>query len=339
MNLNQDKIQNIVAKSIDKSKFFSNVVSINKGGETQTFAAGNIQSDSPYFIASITKLYTASVILRLKDEGKICLNDLISKYLSPEIINKIHIYKGVDYSGQITVKHLLSHTSGLPDYFEQKRSTGLSIKDELFRGNDIKLSFDDAIKISKELSSKFEPGKKGKAFYSDTNYQLLGKIIENITQNSIEQAFITYIFEPLDFKATYLFTDITDTKPADFYYKNQILKLPKIMSSFGPDGGIVSTAHENVIFLRAYFDGKLFKKDNFALITDWNKIFFPFKYGLGLTRFKFIGAFELLGHSGASGSFAYYCPKKDTYIAGTLNQAAYNSAAIKMILKILKTVK
>jgi D-alanyl-D-alanine carboxypeptidase len=339
MTINEVSINNIVEKHVDNKRFFSTLVCVSKGSETKTFAAGNIQTDSQYFIASITKLYTTSVILKLKDEGRLELNDNISKYISSDILDNIHVYKDIDYSNNITIKHLLSHTSGLPDYFEQKRSNGLSLKDELFKGNDLKLSFNDAIKISKDLPPKFPPGKKGKAFYSDTNFQLLGRIIEIISQQTIELAFINYIFTPLELKSTYLYTDITDTKPVDFYNKNEILKLPKIMSSFGPDGAIVSTAKESMIFLKAFFNGKLFSKDNFSMMKDWNTIFFPFKYGLGLTRFKFIGTYELIGHSGASGSFAYYCPKKDAYIAGTTNQAAKPSAPFQLMLKILKTLK
>jgi D-alanyl-D-alanine carboxypeptidase len=338
MIIRDEKIRKIIERSVDNRKIFAALVCLSKGEETKTFAAGNVSTESQYFVASIAKLYTTSVVLKLNDSGKLGLDDKISKYISPDILDNLHCYKGHDYSWDITIKHLLSNTSGLPDYFEQKGRNGLSIKDQLFKGNDLKLDFEDIIKISKELSPQFQPGKKGKAFYSDTNFQLLGKIIETVTQNSIEEAYRKFIYLPLDLKKTYLYSDITDNKPADFYNKTQILKIPEIMSSFRSDGGIVATAEENMFFLKAFFEGKLFSKENFAIMMNWNRIFFPFKYGLGLARFKFFGTYELIGHMGASGSFAYFCPKKDAYITGTINQVANPGAPYTLILKVLKTL-
>ncbi len=108
------------------------------------------------------------------------------------------------------------------------------------------------------LKPKFKPGQKGKVYYSDTNYQLLGKIIESITGMSMSDVFRTYIFNELQLTKTYVFEDVNDVKPVPLYYKENEINLPNYMASVTTEGGIVSTAKETMIFLRAFFRGRFF---------------------------------------------------------------------------------
>ena len=136
--------------------------------------------DTPIYIASITKLYTATVIMQLYEKGLLSLDDSMSKYLPDELIKGIHVYNGKDYSYEITIKQLLSHTSGIADYYLEKPKGGKSCF-ELFLEHPEKLwTVDDTIKrVRDELNPNFIPGTK--TSYSDTNFQLLGKIVESIT--------------------------------------------------------------------------------------------------------------------------------------------------------------
>jgi len=336
--ISSKKIQTILNKAVDNKKIFGATICLSKDEVTSCFASGNMSPDRIYFTASVTKLYTASIILILKDTGKLMLDDKITNILPKEVMAGIHVWKGKEYSDSVTIRHLLSNTSGIADYFEQKKKSGRSIMDELISGADIKMEFNDMISIAKSMMPKFPPGKKGKAFYSDTGFQLLGKIIEIKTGMTLQKAYKTYIFDPLNLKRSYLYSDISDGAPAAIYYKNNILWMPKMMASFGADGGLVATAEENMVFLKAFFEGKLFSIKNFNEMKSWNRIFFPFKYGMALALFKFPGTYELIGHPGATGSFAYYCPKKKTYITGTINQVARPGLPYKLIMKILKTV-
>lgn len=74
--------------------------------------------DTPfYYYTSVTKLYTATAVMQLWERGRLDLDAAISAYLPPEHTGGLHRLGGVDRSAAITVRHLLSHTSGLPDYF------------------------------------------------------------------------------------------------------------------------------------------------------------------------------------------------------------------------------
>jgi CubicO group peptidase (beta-lactamase class C family) len=105
---------------------------------------------------------------------------------------------------------------------------------------------------------RFAPGTPGKALYSDTNYQLLGHILTHVTGQPIAALCRQHICEPLGLQHTYLYTDPTDTTPVPLRYRGAVLQVPQAMASFGPDGGVVSTATEQLRFIRAFYGGALF---------------------------------------------------------------------------------
>jgi len=337
------KINKLLDNTVDNKNIFGISLCVYSGKNDFSFCgnAGNLQSDSQYFIASTTKLFVSAMILKMNSEGLLDLNDPISKHLSPSIMKELHIYKGTDYSNKITIRHLLSQTSGLPDYFEDKKENGNSLVQEITEGNDQSWSFEDVINMTKNMIPLFKPGQKNKAHYSDSNYQLLGQIIENIIKEDFATALDTMIISPLKLAKTYLYSDANDNKPAAIFYKNKPMKIPLAMISFKADGGIVSTSEEMMIFLKAFFQGKLFPAKYLNEMKHWKRVMFPLEYGTGIMRFKLPRIFspfkktsEFIGHSGLSGAIAFYNPDKDLYFTGTVNQAANPGSSFKLMLKI-----
>ena len=337
-------LQQVLTKIVDRKRIFGVSASIENGDGSLAFigSAGNLDKESQYFIASTTKLYISAITLRLREQGRLSLDDPISRYIDGQVLDKLLIFKGLDYSSQITIRQLLAHTSGLPDYFQQKKKSGKSLQDELTSGIDQYWSFEQVIDEVKKMKPQFKPGEKGQALYSDTNYQLLGRIIESITSKQTATILKEYIFEPLGLKRTYLYENSKDTVPATMYFKQNPLPIPLAMTSFGPDGGIVSTSGELMIFIRAFFNGQLFPIEYFGEMKQWNKIFFPLEYGIGLARFKLPRVFspfkalpELLGHSGLSGAFAFYSPEKDVFLTGTVNQINNPDLSYRLMLQLL----
>lgn len=343
--MNMEKCEKILDTTVDGKNIFGSVVTVRTADDEWTGARGNIAADTQYFIASTTKLYLTAILLQLREKQLLQFSDTIATHLPEEVVNGLHIYKGTDYSRELTIEHLMSHTSGLPDYFEDKNEDGKSLLRSLTEGNDQAWSFEDVLRMSKNMKPLFCPGKKGKAHYSDTNYQLLEKIIERVTGKDMAVALNEMIFTPLQLTHTYLYTNPADTSPIDIYYKDQALHIPKAMSSFRGDGGIVSTAKESMIFLQAFFSGKLFSADILPHLYQWNKIMFPLEYGTGIMRFRLPKPFSfissippLIGHSGLSGAFAFYAPEKNVYVAGTVNQIHKPGRSFTLMSKILQTV-
>ncbi len=333
--------QSVLDKTIDGKKVFGTSFIIKKDKMVWQGSSGDLSKNQPYFIASTTKLFTTAIILKLKSLGKLGLEDKINNYLENEIVKGLHIFKGKEYSNELTIKHLLSHTSGLPDYFQGQGINGKSLENEITAGNDTYWTFEESIERTKSMKALFVPGAKNKANYSDANFQLLGKIIENITHISYSENCKIHIFEPLGLINTYVYLDSSDKTPMTLYYKRNILDIPKAMTSFGPDGGIVSTSSDMLVFIEAFFSGVLFPHAYISELQKWNKIFFPMKSGVGIHLFKLPWIFNptgavpyFIGHSGLSGALAFYSPKENLYVVGTVNQVAYPDISFKTMIKL-----
>lgn len=299
-----------------------------------------------YFIASTTKLYVTALIMQLRHEGRIDIDAPAAILLDPAIMAGIHVLRGVDASARITVRELLSHTSGLADYFEQRRSDGSNqLADALAR--DVAWTFEDVLRIVKEqLTPRFPPSTPGKAFYSDTNYQLLGAVIEAVTGQSYEEALQQRILAPLGLADTYPFTRSTldryDQVSAMLYDRQRVV-IPQAMASVRADGGIVSTNRDGLRFVQAFMTGELFPQTYLDEMQQrWNRIFQPLEYGVGLMRFALPRIFTLgrrvppmVGHSGASGAVLFYVPELDLYVAGTVNQIKKRSLSYNVMTRLV----
>jgi len=339
-NINQ-QLQALIDKEYRKSNTHSVFLGVQSGDGQIDFkgTAGEATPDSPYFIASITKMFTASVVMQLVDEGRLDLDAPIQQYLSHLQLDGIHVYKGVDYSKQLKVYQLIHQTSGLADYYEDE------FVEDFKNNRDRAYTLNDVLIMVRNTQPANMPD-SGKSYYSDTNYQLLGAIIESITDYPLAQVFQNRIFEPLQLNDTYVFDHtLQRSEPIPLYNKDQRLDIPLAMSSMASDGGIVSTLSDSTRFLKGYFAGELFDRNHFKRMYQWNALFFPMQYGYGLMRFKiprwmnlFRETPELIGHSGSSGSFAFYAPDKDLYIAGTFNQIDKPARPFNFMLKIISTI-
>lgn len=341
----EKSLQALLDKVVDGKKVFGTSFAFKKDTETWQGASGNLTTDRPYFIASTTKLFTTAIIMKLRAEGKLSLEDKISKYIDASILSGLHFYKGKDYSQELTIRHLLSHTSGLPDYFQDKGASGKSLENELMAGNDQFWTFEESIDRSKKMSPLFVPGTKGKAKYSDANFQLLGKIIETITDKSYAENCQDRIIQPLSLTKTYLYQDATDEKPKMLYHKSKELKIPKAMTSFGTNGGMVSVSADMLVFIEAFFTGKLFPLSYIDELQEWNRIFPPMRAGVGIHLFKLPWIFDptgaipyFIGHSGLSGALAFYSPKENIYIAGTVNQTAHPDISYRTMISLTQRI-
>ncbi len=348
-----DSFLNEVAQKMLRNRSVYGAILCVESGDSSlswTGGVGNLKVDDRYFIASVTKLYITTLMLILRDQKKLAFTDAIYPYFPEELISGIHVLEGMDYTKDITIAHLLSNTSGIPDYFYYDKPKGEAAND-LSMGKDEPWPLDKAIKRAKTLKPKFKPGQKGKVNYSDTNFQLLGGIIERVTGKVLKDVMDEYLFQPLGLKNTYAYHDINDTSPVPFYHRKEVLHAPNYMASVTAEGGIVSTAKECMIFLKAFFNGFFFSAEVLdELKKDWRMIYFPgqFFFGLGLEKLwtpRFISPFrpitEILGFWGQTGAFAFYNPDTDLYFTGTVNQASGfgHSAAFSAMLKIIKNKK
>ena len=293
------------------------------GSMCKTQGYGGKNQDSPLLMASITKLFTTATVLMLMEGGRLQLEDKLSRYLSAETLDGLHVYKGKEYSQELEIYDLLFQSSGLPDYL----SEGRQVKQQMER-EDFYYSFDQLLEMTKSLTAHFRPRTAG-AHYTNINFDILGRIIETVTDRPVADVYRSMIFEPLGLDHTYLVASEADFVPAIYVDEKRVAR-PNAIRSFGASGGGVTTARELMIFLKAFFNNQLFKQESFALLKEYRKLqasMRPVRYGgghmkiaLGTIDTFFMGKGSLLGHVGTTGSFAFYHPENDLFLVGDLNQ-------------------
>lgn len=359
-NLNQE-MEYLVSNLVAKDKSIKNcVLAVMKGdGSFSWSGAAGIASqdnqipmtkDTPIYIASITKLYTATAIMRLYEKGALSLDDPMAKYLPEGLIQDIHVYKGKDYSHEITIKQLLSHTSGIADYYSEKPKGGKSLFALFLEEPNRAWTVDETIeRARKDLKPNFPPGTD--TSYSDTNFQLLGKIIEAVTGKPLDIVYNDFFFRPLGLKHTWLIgrsqPQVTSSvQPADVFYKDMNITKTRANGAYWADGGIVSTAEEMIVFLKALNEGRIIKSDTLKLMHNWHKLHFPLQYGYGTMYVKFPRFMNMVmkvpplwGHSGSTGSFLYYSEDLNLYLAGTIDQTASQSKPFRLMSKVIKAIE
>ncbi len=290
-------------------------------------------------MASVGKLFTATVIGMLHDKGLISFNDKISNYLDSTILNKLHIYKGRDYSGEITVKHLLTQTSGLNDVF-------FPLLKQMTQNPEIKMTVKEAIEWGKQnLKPVGRPGQRH--YYTDTNYYLLGIIIENITKRPFHETVHDMILEPLNMENSYINGFSKPRKknkypPAHIYLNNiNFIENKRVAQIDYAGGGIVAPLDELLIFMKALTGHKLVMPDTLnQMIYDDIKMGFPaigFDYGYSIWKPKAIPLlmpkkFFCWGCVGITGAFMFFHPQTETYVIGTFNDKSYTSKALRFML-------
>jgi CubicO group peptidase (beta-lactamase class C family) len=269
-----------------------------------------------HFIASSTKLYTNTLIFKLIDNGQLKLNTVVADVLGRETL--VGLTKPGNES-VITIEHLLTH---------------IVAKD---RG----WTYEELLERARAVGIHSEPGKN--AHYSDTNYQLLGRVFETISGSSYATALSELITRPLGLEKTFVLTGSEDlTNVSIMLYGESALDIPAAMASTGCDGGIVSTTDETMKFLKAYYEGSLFSPEfSDPSKQNWRRIFPPLKYGVGQMKLslpRFMTGFRsvnpLHGHSGASGHVMFFDPISSTRYVATVNQVKDRSLVFKLLINL-----
>ncbi len=318
-------------------------------------------TDTPFWIASVTKLFIAAAILKLHEQGRVSIRQPMADCLPGSLIHGLHRLKGVDYTGRITLRHLLGHSSGLRDYIEIHRKGEKSLFDAILEDGDMSWSLKDIVGIVRDVNSPFFPpqpldAKKRKVRYSDTNYQLLIAIIEEATGQPFHEVFGEMFYKPLGLRNTFHpgRAPVGVAVPAAaVWYKERALHIPQAMASFGDP---FSTTGDLLTFMRALLRGEVF--DDPATVNlmcaEWNRFGFsispvgpgwPIEYGLGMLRMRapriltpFRPFPEFIGHTGATGSWLLYCPRLDVLLAGDVSQITAGPVPYQFVPGILRTM-
>jgi D-alanyl-D-alanine carboxypeptidase len=329
------------------------------GGHRWAGAAGDagpsgtpLTPDTPFFIASITKRFIITLVLQAHERGELHLDDPVTSCLPSEVTDRLHTFKGADHTPAITIRHLASHTSGLPDHFEKPRE-GPSLFQLLAAGQDRAWDFDDVVRMAREEHRPhFAPqdltATRQRARYSDTGFQLLIRLLETVTGHSYAQLLAERIFVPLELHHTWLPARTQPAAavatPSSIHIKDRPLDLPRMIESCND---LFSTTGDLLRFHRALLAGEPFADPSTVhLLTERANLLrnaFPLRYGLGTMTFKVnrLSApgrrpVTLVGHSGATGTWLFHCPELDVHLTGTVDQAQGQRAPFSLMVRMLR---
>ena len=284
----QDSISkklNELFRFYEEQQLFNGSVLVAKKGEILLHKGFGFQNKglqlknepgSIFRVYSITKTFTASVILKLVEESKLSLTDKLSKFY-PDFVN----------GDSISIEQLLTHTSGIYDY-----TRGNNMPDQTEK------SF---VEFEKTKPLDFPPGSNWS--YSNSGYYFLGYIIQKVTGLSYEEAVSKYILEPLQMKQTgFGFKNLVSQQKA-IGYSLFTEKTQKLSIIYDPPGPFAAGAlHSTVDDLYKYYQG--LKEHKILRRETLDKAYTPFKnnYGYGWILVSQFGK-QTVGHSGGGAGF------------------------------------
>jgi D-alanyl-D-alanine carboxypeptidase len=306
------------------------VVAIVAGGEygSQTLTSGTllrdgrrpITVDTPFRAASITKLLVATVVMQLREEKKLSLDDPVARHL-PQAGPIVRLLDGV------TVGDLLAHTSGLPD-----ASRSAEFKRSLLEDPDRTWTVDQVLAIAARGKLEFEAGS---AYgYSNTNYLVLGKVIEKVTGRPWQAEVRQRILDPAGMKASYLAGSeqpVGELAPGYFDLDNDgFTELvpdpwPALETSEDAAGALVSTAPDLLRFMEAFAGGRLVPKRIVAeMVRPGRHAGRHTGYGMGVEVRRPDLQTTVWGHGGllpGHRSVLWHVPSKDLTVVVLTNES------------------
>jgi D-alanyl-D-alanine carboxypeptidase len=306
--LDKAKLDQLFDRLAEKNKAMGSLTIAKDGNVLYTRAIGYAQIDattkkpltaaSRFRIASITKTYTAVMILQLVEEGKLKLTDTLDKFF-PQVPN----------AQKITILQILSHRSGIPNVR----------RDQATWKPGAPVTRDEMLALIVKGTPAFEPDTKNS--YSNSGYYLLSLILEKVTGKPYDQALEERINSRIGLKDTYLATGRIDVNKGEaLTYENSGSDWKLWKQGFETDPSIgfqlISTPGDMAKFAEGLFDLKLISQQSLDQMKTMRD-----DEGLGMVTFTFAGK-TFYGNTGGGdnyGSWLAYQPEEKLVVAYTTN--------------------
>jgi CubicO group peptidase (beta-lactamase class C family) len=307
------KLDQFFDRLSEKNKAMGSLVVAKDGKSVYTRAIGYsqitptgkkpIDAATRFRIGSITKMFTAVMILQLAEEGKLKLTDTLDKSF-PHVPN----------ASKISIADVLSHRSGIHGISSMPEYRGLREKGAT--------PAELLAMLEKAGPSDFEPGSK--FVYTNENYLLLGMVIEKLTGKTYQENLSKRITSKIALKDTYesrWSADPAKNETFSYRYGRDWDQDPEIhWSLFYGAGSIISTPNDLAKFITALFDGKLISKQSLVQMTTMKD---DYGFGIGVEQF---GGKTFYGHTGGAqsyGAWLTYQPEEKLALAYATNAKLY----------------
>ncbi len=290
-----------------------------------------------HYLQSVSKTYMAVAILMLYEQGKIDLDAPIGKYID------IPLVRSISGAENVTVRMLLNHTAGLPEYNTEPRLLA-----EIMKNPNRVFTVEEMLSYTESLPMQFEAGTRYK--YVNSNYAVLSLIADAITGDHV--GYINeHIIGKLNLKNTYYFTK-TNYKQSmnlvDSYWDILLTGTPVNVSdmqranvaSMKGDDGLVASTQDAVLFLKGLVEGRLLNPSTLEMMQSWVTDDDGIKrYGLGLTYYDLDITYGI-GHNGGgigAGCTLMYLPEYGAILFAATNFNTMMDSPIRRKAENLET--
>ncbi len=312
--LDKARLDQFFDRLAEKNKAMGSLTIVKDGNVLYTRAIGYSQigeaekkpvtTASRFRIGSITKMFTAALVLQLVEEKKLKLADTLDKFF-PQIAN----------ADKITIGQILAHRSGIHDSLIDRNLRPVSRTEPVTK--------EQLLALIAKGKPDFEPD--AKHLYSNSGYVILGLIVEKVTGKTYEESLRKRITSKIGLKDTYIATGNIDVS------KNEALTYMNLGGEWKPveethpsnlfsAGAIVSTPNDLAKFIRALFELKVIRAESLTLMKTMRD-----GDGIGMEPFNFAGK-TFYGHTGGAdnyGAWLAYLPEEKLTVAYTTNAKVY----------------
>jgi len=294
---------------------------IGSEGKADLFNHVEMKACNRIRVGSTVKMFTATTVLMLAEEGKINLDDPISNYLKDDFMDKL------ENANVATIRQLLQHSSGIYNYIQNLQFQTASLNDLIKTWKP-----EELLKYAYHKKAYFKPGEDVR--YSNTGYILLGLLIEKVEGKPFYEVFQEKIFKPLhltktSFAALDPVPDGIVRAYVDLYSKLQVIESTYYSGwdYYTADGGLISNPYDLNVFFQALMNGQLISQNKLTEMFNWktpkeqDSEFFPIAYGLGIFKIETPHGIAYMHSGDAIGYYAnmIYFPDNQTSIAYAVN--------------------
>lgn len=283
-----------------------------------------LRPELPLRVGSVTKQFTAAAIMLLAEQGKLSVSEEIGKYFT----------EYPEHGRHVTIEHLLTHTSGIRNYTELPQFGTVMTKD---------VSADEGIAFFKDVPPQFQPGQRFS--YSNSNYFLLGAIIEKVSGMSYPDFMQQQIFQPLQMRSTEIENAHSPLSPVIGYSQDRkgISSAPYYSMSWPFAAGALRTSVDDLVrWDSAIRTGMLLRRESWDRIAADHTLNGGSHTGYGYGWFiRKVGGSNALEHGGDIGGFSadtWRFPKEELFVAVLANSDAHDPAPDTIAEKIAKII-
>ena len=296
-----ERLDAIAGAGVRGNRSVGLTVAVARGKETlllKAYGKSDVGGDVPMAldtvipIGSTTKQFTAAAILQLRDQGKLGLDDEITKWL-PDFDTR---------GNKVTLRHLLGHTSGVSEIAEMPELRAL----KLIRNPAV--TFDDVYKIISHAPFRFPTGTM--QMYSNSGFWLLGRIVEKASGMTYEDYIEKRIFEPLGMSRSMYCNNSESVPRRAFGYGmkgGNTIRVPDIVhTGTYAAGAICSTTEDMIAWLRALHGGKVLAPRSYTEMITPLKLNdgTALRYAMGLAVAEDSRGIRYIGHNGGGFGFS-----------------------------------